>query len=177
MKNSALREKIPCIGLWALNNRVPSEQRKNNLQSLLQRIRDYRDALAGCPVASHYDRAVINRVDSGYHIVVDSIDELEKKDRAEALELVEWIRSLGMRPMSDELYSAYSSKIKDVRYQEEIKSSLIFLRKALWREARERHDVELWTELDSYFEDLDYYCSSYPGHCCTLFMRRQGFEV
>lgn len=151
--DSVSREKVPCVGLWELNNRAPSEQRKNNLKSLLQRIRNYRDVLAGCPVASHYDRAVINQFDSGYHVVVDSIDELEKKDQAEALELVEWIRSLGMRPMSDELYSAYSSKIKNGSYQEEIKSSLIFLRIALWREARERHDVELWTELDSYFED------------------------
>lgn len=145
--------KVPSVGWWGFNNKDCPNDRKDKLQSLLRQIRDYKILLAGRPVVSHQDREVINLCEEWSHVVVDSIDDLDVEDRAEALELVEWVRSLGMRPMPDILYTAYLRKIKDEQYKKEIKSDLIFLKLALWREARERHDVELWDDLDTYFDN------------------------
>lgn len=148
----SVQYKVPSVGLWGVENKNYSKDRKDKLRSLLRQIRDYKSSLAGSPVVSHHDRVVVNQLVENYRVAVDGVDELDVDDRAEALELVEWVRSLGMRPMSNDLYNSYKGRIGDEHYQKEIKSDLIFLKLALWREARERHDVELWTELDSYFE-------------------------
>lgn len=148
----SVQYKVPSVGLWGVENENYSKDRKDKLLSLLRQIRDYKSTLAGSPIVSHHDRVVINQLEEYYRIAVDSVDELDVNDQAEALELVEWVRALGMRPMSDDLYNSYKCKIGDEHYRKEIKSDLIFLKLALWREARERHDVKLWAELDSYFE-------------------------